>query len=195
LPDGVRIVDIMPRSVTLRLEPVVVLEVPVEADFEGELPEGFERREVRVMPATVRVRGPESHVKRIERIFTETISLEGQRESLTLPQAAVDIPDQKVVPLEGSVAVRVEIAEQTVERRFAGVAVRSAAGGQVSPQTVSATLRGPRSIVESLKVEDVRIVVEVGEDGRPAPRLSLPPPAVGRVELVSTSSNNFGISR
>jgi hypothetical protein len=73
--------------------------------------------------------------------------------------------------------------------------VRSAAGGPVSPQTVSVTLRGPRSIFEALKTEEIRIVVEVGEDGRPAPRLALPPPAVGRVELVSTSPSNFNLGR
>ncbi len=195
LPEGVRLVDLAPRSVTLRLEPVVEKEVPVEVHFEGGLPEGFEVRDVRVTPSTVRVRGPESHVRVVEKIHTETISLEGQRESFPYPQAAVDIPDQKVVPLEPSVAVRVEIAEQTVERRFEGVVVRSAAGGPVSPQTVSVTLRGPRSIFEALKTEEIRIVVEVGEDGRPAPRLALPPPAVGRVELVSTSPSNFNLGR
>ena len=195
LPEGVRVVDIMPRSVTLRLEPVVEREVPVEVQFEGDLPEGFERRDVRIQPATVRVRGPESHVNAVQKIRTETISLAGQRESIYYPQAAVDIPDQKVVPLEPSVAVRVEIAEQTAERRFANVGVRSAAGGPVSPQTASVTLRGPRSVVESLRAEDVRIVVEVGEGGRTAPLLVLPPPAAGRVELVSTSPSNFNISR
>ncbi|MCA1635140.1 MAG: hypothetical protein LC802_15970 [Acidobacteria bacterium] len=195
LPVGVHIVEVAPRSVTLRLEPVVVREVEVEARFEGRLPDGFARGNVQINPGKVRVRGPESHVASIERAHTETVSLEGQRESLTLPQLAIDIPDRKVVPLDPNVAVRVEIVEETIERRFVNVPVRSAAGGQPQPASVGVTLRGPRSVVEKLRPEDVRVVVELTEDGATAPRLSLPQEAQGRVQLVSTTPETFTISR
>jgi YbbR domain-containing protein len=195
LPVGVRIVEVAPRSVTLRLEPVVVREVEVEARFEGELPAGYVRGGVQVSPARVRVRGPESHVAAIERAHTETVSLEGQRESLTLPQLAIDIPDRKVVPLDPSVAVRVEIVEETIERRFANVPVRSAAGGQVQPASAAVTLRGPRSVVENMRAEDVRLVLELREDGTAAPRLSLPPEAQARVQMLSTMPETFTINR
>src|SRR5919199_4477189 len=71
LPDGVRIVEITPRSLTLHLEPVV------------------------------------------------------EREPLALPQVSVDIPDHKVVPLDATVSVRVEIGEEQAERRLTNVAVKS----------------------------------------------------------------------
>lgn len=195
LPAGVRIVEVAPRSITLRLEPIVVRELEVEARFEGRLPEGFARGNVQINPGKVRVRGPESHVAAIERAHTETVSLEGQRESLMLPQLAIDIPDRKVVPLEPTVAVRVEIVEETIERRFANVPVRSAAGGQPQPASIAVTLRGPRSTVESLRPEDVRVVVELREDGSTEPRLSLPPDAQGRVHLVSTTPETLTINR
>jgi YbbR domain-containing protein len=196
LPEGVRVVEVTPRSVTLHLEPVVVRAVPVEARFEGELPEGFERPGVQVMPAQVRLRGPESHVEAIEKAYTETISLAGQRESLTMPQTAIDIPDHKVTPLDPTVSVRVEIAEEQTQRRFTNVPARSAAGGAVTPATAaSVTLRGPRSIVGALRPEDVRLVVEVAPDGSTSPRLALPPAAAGRVELVSTSPSEFAINK
>jgi YbbR domain-containing protein len=195
LPAGVRIVDVAPRSVTLRLEPVVVREVEVEARFEGGLPEGYTRSGVQINPARVRVRGPESHIAAIEKAYTETISLEGQKESLTLPQLAIDIPDRKAIPLDPTVSVRVEIVEETVERRFANVAVRSAAGGQVQPASVAVMLRGPRSVVENLRAESVRLVAELREDGTVAPRLSLPPEAQARVQLVSITPETLTINR
>ena len=195
LPEGVRITEIMPRSVTLHLEPVVERRIPVEVRFEGEPPEGFRRLNVTVTPEEVRVSGPESHVQAIEKAYTETISLAGQRDSITLPQVAVDIPDHKVTPLDPTVAVRVEIAEEQTTRRIANVPARTAAGGPVTPAVVTVTLRGPRSIVESLRPEDVRIVVEAGPDGTPSPRLTLPPSAAGRVELVSTSPSEFTINK
>ena len=195
LPEGVRIVGINPRSLTLHLEPLVEREVAVEARFEGAPPEGFARGAVQVSPASVRVRGPESHVASVARAYTETVSLAGQRETLVLPQVAVDIADHKVVPLDATVAVRVEISEEQSERRFTNVPVRSASGAPVSPASATLTLRGPRSIVESLRPEDVRLVVEINEDGKPAPRLSLPPSAQGRVGLFSTSPSEFTLGR
>ena len=194
LPEGVRIVEINPRSITLHLEPVIEREVPVEARFEGAPPEGFKTGAAQVAPQSVRVRGPESHVHAVERAYTETISLAGQRETLTLPQVAVDIPDHKVTPLDPTVSVRVEIGEEQSERRFANVAVNSSSGLSVSPPAASVTLRGPRSLVEALRPEDVRLFVELVDD-RPATRLSLPPGAQGRVELVGTSPSDFTINR
>ncbi|HYY96005.1 MAG TPA: CdaR family protein [Pyrinomonadaceae bacterium] len=195
LPEGVRVVEVSPRSVALHLEPVVVHAVPVEARFEGELPEGFERLGVEVAPPQVRLRGPESHVQAIERVYTETISLAGRRETST-EQAAIDIPDHKVTPLDPTVSVRVEIAEEQLQRRFTNVSVRSAAGGPATPAiAASVTLRGPRSVVENLRPEDVRLVVEAAPDGTPTPRLSLPPSAAARVELVSTSPSEFTINK
>jgi YbbR domain-containing protein len=193
LPEGVHITEVSPRSVTLHLEPVIERRIPVEVRFEGEPPDGFKQLGFQVTPDEVRVSGPESHAQAIEKVYTETISLAGQRDTLTLPQVAVDIPDHKVTPLDPTVSVRVEIAEEQSQRRFTNVPVRSAAGGPVTPAIATVTLRGPRSVVEALRPEDVRLVVEVVADGTPAPRLSLPPTAADRVELVSTSPSEFSI--
>lgn len=195
LPEGVRIIEIAPRSITLHLEPVVEREVPVEARFEGEPPEGFKRLGVQVTPSSVRLRGPESHVQNVEKAFTETISLAGQRENLTLPQIAVDISDHKVVSLDPNVFVRVVIAEEQSERRFANIPVLSNAGGTVAPASATIVLRGPRSIVGAMRAEDLRVIVEVAADGSISPRLSLPPSATGRVDLVSTSPSEFTINK
>jgi YbbR domain-containing protein len=195
LPEGVSIEEITPRTLTLHLEPVIEREVPVEARFEGEPPAGFARGGVAVTPERVRVRGPQSHVAAVERAYTETISLAGRREPLALPQVAVDIPDHKVVPLDSTVSVRVEIGEEQSERRFAGVTVRPESGGTVSPDAASVTLRGPRSVVEALRAEDVRLVVTLAEDGKPMAHLTLPPSAQGRVELVNTSPSEFTVNR
>src|SRR5919206_4994132 len=154
LPEDVRIIEVTPRSVTLHLETVVERDVPVEARFEGELPEGFHRKGVTVTPERVRVRGPESHVNALERAFTETISLADMRENQPQQQVAVDIPDHKVTPLDATVSVRVEVVEEQTERRFANVPVRTPSGAAAAPSTASVTLRGPRSVVESLRAED-----------------------------------------
>lgn len=197
LPEGVRIEKIEPNNVALRLEPRVEREVEVEPRLEGKSPKGFEVLGVQVSPLRVRVRGPESRVRAIEKAPTETISLEGQTETLTLPQTAIDILDQRITALDAVVGVRVEIGEERIERRFEGVNVRVPLDGGERPQParVSVLLRGARSIVEKLRPENLEIVLERAPDGSLQPRLLLPQGADGRVELVSTTPAQFSIEK
>lgn len=197
VPAGVRIVRIEPPNVPLRIEQSVERELEVEARFEGSTPEGFEVVGVQVVPPRVRVRGPESHVNAMERAQTEQIALEGQRETLTLPQVAIDVHDREVTPVEQVVGVRVEIAETTARRTLPNVVVRPAAGtgAQARPGAASITVEGPRSAVERLRAEEVALVVEQSGDGTTSLRLALPPGFEGRVTLVSTSPAAFEIIR
>jgi YbbR domain-containing protein len=194
LPTGVRVVAIEPRSVNVRLEPIIEREVEVEARFEGTPPPGYARGQVQVEPPRVRVRGPESHVLAVEKAHTDTISLEGQRETL-VRRTDVDTEDRKVVPLDAVVTVRVEITEERVEKRFPEIAVVSAVGGQPQPASAAVTLRGPRSVLDALRPQDIRLTLEQTGDGPPRPRLTLPPNLEGRLELVATAPAEFAINR
>ncbi len=194
LPAGVRIVGIEPRSVALRLEPIVEREVEIEARFEGKVPEGYIRGAVQITPARVHVRGPESHVLAMDKTHTETILLGDQRETF-LTQTVVDTVDRKVVPLESVVTVRVEISEEIIERRFGEVTVVSASGGQAQPAAAAITVRGPRSVVGTLRPQDFRLTLEQTADGVLRPRLTLPPNLEGRIELLATSPAEFTINR
>ena len=109
LPNGVRLERIEPGAIQLRLEPTLERELEVEAKLEGKLPEGYGLQKVTVNPSRIRVRGPSSHVNALSRASTETISLDGRRESFNTQQINIDIPDQKVVVLNSVVDIFVEI--------------------------------------------------------------------------------------
>jgi len=96
LPSGVRLESIEPNSVPLKLEPRIERDLVVEPRLEGKPESGFEVKEVVVAPNKVRVGGPASHVNALLRASTETISLEGRRESFDAPQTAIYIADPKV---------------------------------------------------------------------------------------------------
>lgn len=195
-PEGVQVVRVEPGSVALTLERSVERELEVEVLLDGRPAEGFEVRAARATPSRVKVRGPESHVEALTRAFTDTIRLDGQRESVDREQVAVVVPDPKIVlPETQTVNVRVEVAEVREERRVAGVAVRSASGAPVSPQGAAVTVEGPRSLVERLRAEELSLVVEQGADGATRARLVLPPGLEGRVVLVGTTPSEFTIQR
>ena len=196
LPSGVQIVKIEPNTVPLRLEPSVEREVDVEARREGNLPEGYELYGVTINPPRIRVRGPASHVHNLQKAMTETIPLEGRRESFNLPQVAIDIPDQKLTVIDPIVNVQLDIGEQRVEKSLAGVAVSTSDGAAVRPASATVTLYGPRSVLERLRPEDVKLILDMDEDGGSRNmHLVYPPGIAERVQLRSTKPSAFSIIR
>jgi YbbR domain-containing protein len=83
-------------------------EVVVEPRLQGNPAPAHEVKEVLVTPAKVRVTGPASHVDALEKAQTETISIEGRRESFDVPHVAIYVSDPKVGVLD-SVNVHVTI--------------------------------------------------------------------------------------
>jgi len=71
-------------------------ELVVEPHLEGKPAPSYEMKEVLVTPARVRVTGPASHVNGLEKAQTETISIEGRRESFDVPHAAIYLSDPRV---------------------------------------------------------------------------------------------------
>lgn len=186
LPSGARILKIEPESVALRLERRVERELEVEPRLEGRVPEGYEVRGWQVSPPRVRVRGPQSRVHALEKLLTETISLEGQTQTLDLRQTNVDMVDPKVVALDPVVAVRVEVGEARAEKRLSNVPVRAPAGDQrPHPTRAQIVVRGDRSVVDRIRAEDLEILLERAPDGSWQTRLQVPDELRGRLELVS----------
>lgn len=112
LPPGVQILGFRPATILIRLEPTIELAVGVEVKFEGRLPEGYEVTSISANPARVRVRGPSDRVSALQKAMTETVRLDGRKESFTLSHVAINIPDAKIDILDPTVDVRVEIAEK-----------------------------------------------------------------------------------
>jgi YbbR domain-containing protein len=140
------------------------------------------------------VRGPASHINNLQKAITETISVEGRRESFNMQQVAVDIPDQKLTVIDPVVNVRLEIGELRVEKSFAGVAVFTNNGASARPAQATVTLYGPKSVLEQLRPEDVQLILEVEEDGGVRNiRLQLPQGVADRVQLRSTRPTGFSI--
>jgi hypothetical protein len=57
-------------------------------------------KEVQVTPARIRVIGAASHVNALEKAPTDTISVEGRRESFDVPRTAIHFSDPKVGALD-----------------------------------------------------------------------------------------------
>lgn len=77
LPLGVSFLRSVPSQIRLRLEPRVTRDVPVVVRYAAPTPQGSRISNQEVVPAAVRIVGPESRVNAIDRVQTDPIVLTG----------------------------------------------------------------------------------------------------------------------
>ena len=186
LPQGVKVDGFQPSAIPVRLEPIVERQVPIDPKLEGKPADGYEVYSARPSKGSVMLRGPESRVVALQRVPTESVWISGHKESFTATGVAVDVPDPKVDVIDPVVNVDVEIGERRVEKTFNGVAARDHDGNEVKPSTASITLLGPASLLDSLKPDEIAIIVDTS-----GPKLQLPPALDGKVTLKSTQPAKF----
>jgi YbbR domain-containing protein len=124
LQEDVKIQGFHPGSLAVRLEPVIEATLAVEVKFEGKLPDGYELGNVTVNPSAIRLRGPADHVNGLRKVMTETVWLDGKKESFSLPRVEINIPDAKIDILDPAVDIHVAV----VEKRRGDLHLRLATG-------------------------------------------------------------------
>ena len=190
LPQGIKVDGFQPSAIPIRLEPIVDRQIPIEPKLEGKPENGFEVYGVYPSKGSVSVRGPESRVNALQKVLTESIWLAGHKESFIAPNVAIDVADPKVDLLEPVVSVRVEIGERRSEKEFSGVPVSTLQGDQVQPATTSITVSGATNVLDSLKAEDLKLVIDANSASL-QPRLQLPDSLTGKVFLKSVHTSKF----
>jgi hypothetical protein len=109
VPRGIQVVEVAPHRVRVLLDAVVEREVEVSPRLEGRPAQGFVVKRVTSSPARIRVAGPRSDLRRLTRVYTLPISLEGHSASFTT-QAMLEPVGRQVRSLEETpIIVTVEI--------------------------------------------------------------------------------------
>lgn len=177
LPTGVRLDEIQPSRIAVRIEPVEEKEIAVKPEILGEVPEGYEIYSETVTPSKVRVRGPSSFIRTLSSVATERIDLSNKVSDFTVRQVPVSVANPKAAVLETVVDVTFRIGEKRIERVYS-VAVD---GGR----RVIIVLFGARSMFENVRAEDLRVDVVKNDSGVEEARVTLPMRLDGRVEVRS----------
>ena len=178
LPLGVRLDEITPGRMAVRLEAVEERSLPVQVQTSGKVPDGFEVYSQAVNPARIRVRGPQSVVKTLTEIPTEKIDLTDHRTDFTTRQAPLAPSNAKLTLLETVVDVNFRIGERRIERLFV---VPTSEG-----RRVSAVLYGPLTVLRDLKPTDLQASVGKNDNGADTPQITLPSELQGVVEIRRT---------
>ncbi|MCU1288142.1 MAG: DisA protein [Acidobacteria bacterium] len=178
LPTGVRLEEIQPNKIAIKLETVEEREIPVKAELEGGLPENLEIFSQTVLPAKVRVRGPSSYIKSLDFVPTEKINLENQQSDFTAKQVSLNVSNPKATILDTAVDVVFRIGEKRIERIFL-VPLKN----EIADQKATVILYGPRSILENINPESLQVEMIKNETGNDSLQLNLPAEIQEQVEI------------
>jgi hypothetical protein len=175
LPDKVDaavIALVEPTVLSLQIEPIVRVRVPVAVTLRGAPSSASVRYgATRVWPETLTVSGPAGLISALDSVRTEELDINGHAESFGASLRIVLPPG--VLARTEQVAVRVPIVPRGLQMYgpFA-VALTPALreSWRLTPDSVSVRLSGPRPALESLRTSDLRLRGEPSgppQDGRP----------------------------
>lgn len=166
LPPGLRAVDVEPNSIQFRLEERRSKVLPIHAKLVGDPPDGYRVEKIAVTPQKITVTGPEQSLVQLSKISTEPITIRDRTQSFTT-RAFLRVGDPLVeYRLDKPAQVSVTIVTQQIERTFPGIEVEPLNADatlvkSIKPATVSLTLRGPKSIMDSLDPEQLLASVDL----------------------------------
>lgn len=160
-PTRASVVRFSPSEIMVKLDQEIECLLPIKATVNGSLPEGLEIDRIVCTPASVRVSGARQVLDGMENIHTEPIELKGRQSSFkeSFPVALPQVGRIQVDP--GWVSVEFFLEERNGMESFDKIPVRilctpgERRNINVSPQTVSLTVRGPKQRIEQMRKENV----------------------------------------
>jgi YbbR domain-containing protein len=184
--EGVEVVDVLPATVSVRLERVTSRTIPVQARFANIPPTGSRAGDAAVSPTEVRVTGPESDVARIVSVLATVGFGDAQTDiETTAPAIPVDAAGTPIDGLQidpGVVVVKVPVLPIATTRT---VPVVFTLRGVVAPgywvvgvamDPFAVTVRGDETVLSTLdRIETLPIDVgDLSATKRLSVKLSLP---------------------
>ena len=110
VPRGIEVVEVTPHRVRVVLDAMAVRELEVSPRIEGAPAKGFILKRVTSTPARIRMAGPKNELRRLTRVYTVPISLDGQTASFSTRAMLEPAGRQVRVLDEVPIIVGVEIA-------------------------------------------------------------------------------------
>lgn len=166
VPFGVEVVQITPPAVAIAFERSASRQVPVVPAVDGRPAPGFVVGGKIVDPKMVEVVGPESVVKGVTEVLTESVSVAGARQEVT-QSVVLGLQDPSLrLKNARSATVTVEILPAPLERVLHARPIHLLGLGptlqaQAIPATADIALGGARRPLDRLTADDVRLYVDL----------------------------------
>ena len=165
VPFGVQATQIDPPAISLQWEDEITRDIPIQASITGHPAPGFVVMGTPVTdPPVVQAKGPRSLVEPIQFARADAFDVTNMNQAGTFTRVlAIDRPPARVTYDLQTVTARVEIARETLTRRFVKVPVEVVGAHRVtvSPKEVDVEVKGPPEVVNLLRPSQIVPVVEL----------------------------------
>jgi len=166
--EQIRVVNIQPEVIQVKIDEVIVQKLEIEPNFLGEPAIGYrlEAGEVQQDPTAVLVEGPKSQVEKLGKIKTQPIDLVGRVRSFRKTVRVETLPGLNLLT-ESLVDVYVPIREAIGEKTFEKISVKilgpTGALNRISvePAEVSLVLRGSPKELDPLELKNISAFIDV----------------------------------
>ncbi|HNX68084.1 MAG TPA: CdaR family protein [Candidatus Omnitrophota bacterium] len=164
----IRVLDIEPEAVTVKLDEIIVQKLEIQPDFVGEPAVGYKilANDVRMDPNAILAKGPKGELEKMKFAKTEPIDLVGRIRSFHRT-VQVRLPATVRAMSESLVDVYIPIREEFDEKEFKDISVRVLKGSEANgivelePSKVSLVLKGSKRALEQLAPETLLAYVDL----------------------------------
>ncbi|QMU56374.1 MAG: hypothetical protein GKS04_04345 [Candidatus Mycalebacterium zealandia] len=164
LPRNVQIVSISPREINLDIDTTVEKFVAVKTEM-GDPSLGYQiKGEAKIIPSTVRIKGPGKVIRNITEVKTVPVSIEKETSAFSVDAELIS-PDSRIEFSEiQTVKISVKIVETSIEKTFKGLKVKTGKIPEdkkisIEPEAVNIKFQGPYSLINKLYGEDIKISI------------------------------------
>jgi YbbR domain-containing protein len=192
-------VEFHPAELNVRLDRLSERFSRVSPDLSGQPAEGYIVSDsTAAEPCSVRVRGPERQVAKMDTVFTEKVKVDEMRERQRL-RARLQVPDAVLFRAEPE-SVWVDLVfEKTGERLFRNVplAIANRGGGYLvsySPGTVDIVAAGPGQMLDMARASDIKATLDLKDLPPGTHRLQAIIELPDRLELIAATPRSFEVT-
>ncbi len=171
----------------------------VSPDLLGQPAEGFIVSDsTAAEPCSVRIKGPERQLAKMDTVFTEKVKVDEMRERQRL-RARLQLPDAVLYQAEPE-SVWVDLVfEKTGERLFRSVplAISNRGSGYLvsySPGTVDIVAAGPRQVLDLARTSDIKATLDLKGLSPGTHRLQAVIELPDRLELIAATPRSFEVT-
>lgn len=166
-PAGVKAVYIRPESVLFSLDREAERQVPVKADLQGSIPEGYAVLQAICTPASVLLRGPMTRLEAVDVIRTAAVDLDGRVQSFRVRRPLLPPPGLTAARIDPD---RVHVDVQVIEHSSIHTLERVPIGLLSDPDRPLPILEGPfeatvvlqgrAEVLRSLDASSIRVFID-----------------------------------
>ncbi len=162
VPRGITVLRIQPSSIILSLDKLIQKQFQVMPVTTGDVAAGYEFEQMNMTPDVITITGPETILSHVDALLTETIDLNGMKDSRQF-QVPLDL-DSTIVDLIGETSVTADIVihPKMIEKKLNSIPVEAVVGGskrEVAPKNVDIIARIPVLLIRQGR--DIKTMLSV----------------------------------